>query len=51
MSPVPAARSPVADRARSAARADAAHKIWLWGALLALLGGGALLFALLRAQG
>jgi serine/threonine protein kinase len=50
-SPVPAARSPVADRARSAARADAAPKIWLWGALLALLGGGALLFALLRAQG
>jgi hypothetical protein len=24
------------------------RKTWIWGALLALLGGGALLFALLR---
>ncbi len=47
--PAPAAISAVSSARRAPARSVArAGSTWLWGALLALLGGGALLFALLR---
>jgi len=49
--PVPAGRrraGPAAASVPVARAVDAARRTWLWGAVLALLGGGALLFALLR---